>query len=47
MEVLLGFLLIIVTLAVGTGIGVKANNNVRNFNEEEHEIFVGSNGKKQ
>jgi hypothetical protein len=41
MEVVIGFAMVIFTLAVGTAIGVKANKNVRAFNEEEHEIFVG------
>lgn len=40
-EVFIGFALVIITLVVGTAIGVKANKNVRAFNEEEHEIFVG------
>jgi hypothetical protein len=41
MEVFIGFALVIITLAVGTAIGLKANKNVRTFKEEEHEIFVG------
>lgn len=41
MEVVLGFALVLLTLAVGTSIGVRANKNVRAFKEEEHEIFVG------
>jgi hypothetical protein len=46
MEVLLGFAMVLFTLAVGTAIGMKANRNVRNFNDEEHEIFVGRKDKK-
>lgn len=42
MEVMIGFGLIILTLFVGTAIGVTANKNVRNFKEEDHEIFVGN-----
>ena len=45
MEVLIGFALVIITLAVGTAIGLKANKNVRSFNEDEHEIFVGRDDK--
>jgi hypothetical protein len=45
MEVVIGFALVIFTLAVGTAIGLKANKNVRLFNEEEHEIFVGRDDK--
>ncbi|MEH7505777.1 hypothetical protein V7152_28130 [Neobacillus drentensis] len=41
MEVVIGFALVLVTLAVGTAIGFMANKNVRAFKEEEHEIFVG------
>jgi hypothetical protein len=41
MEVFIGIALVIITLAVGTAIGLKANKNVRTFKEEEHEIFVG------
>jgi hypothetical protein len=46
MEVFLGFAMVILTLAVGTAIGIRANSNVRAFSEEEHEIFVGRKGKK-
>lgn len=46
MSVFIGFALVIITLAVGTAIGMKANNNVRAFNEDEHEIFVGRDTKK-
>lgn len=45
MEVLIGFALVIITLAVGTAIGLKANKNVRSFNEDDHEIFVGRDDK--
>lgn len=41
MELFLGVVLVLFTLAVGTAIGMKANSNVRAFNEDEHEIFVG------
>jgi hypothetical protein len=44
-EVLIGFALVIITLAVGTAIGLKANKNVRSFNEDDHEIFVGRDDK--
>ncbi|MED3561946.1 hypothetical protein [Bacillus xiapuensis] len=42
MEVVVGFAMIVFTLVVGTAIGMKANRNVRSFNDEEHEIFVGN-----
>ncbi|MDQ1145631.1 MAG: hypothetical protein ABGX20_23500 [Bacillus sp. (in: firmicutes)] len=45
MEVVIGFALVIITLVVGSAIGLRANKNVRAFNEEEHEIFVGSDEK--
>ncbi|MEH7439635.1 hypothetical protein V7182_19435 [Neobacillus drentensis] len=45
MEVLIGIALVIITLAVGSAIGLRANKNVRAFKEEEHEIFVGSDEK--
>lgn len=41
MGVIIGFSLIVLILVVGTAIGIKANKNVRSFNEEDHEIFVG------
>ncbi|WP_169802744.1 hypothetical protein [Neobacillus soli] len=41
MEVVIGFAMVLFTLAVGTAIGIRANKNVRAFKEEEHEIFVG------
>jgi hypothetical protein len=40
MEVFIGFALVVITLCVGTAIGMNANKNVRAFKEEEHEIFV-------
>ncbi|MEH7109685.1 hypothetical protein [Bacillus sp. JJ1764] len=45
MEVFIGFALVIITLVVGTAIGMNANKNVRTFKEEEHEIFVGKDEK--
>ncbi|MGJ7913007.1 hypothetical protein [Neobacillus sp. LXY-1] len=45
MEVFIGFTLVIITLVVGTAIGMNANKNVRTFKEEEHEIFVGKDEK--
>ncbi len=45
MEVLIGFGLVLLTLVVGTAIGMNANKNVRAFKEEEHEIFVGKDDK--
>lgn len=41
MEVFFGFALVLFTLVVGTAIGVRANKNVRAFNDDDHEIFVG------
>jgi hypothetical protein len=46
MAVSIGFALVVITLVVGTAIGMKANSSVRTFNEDEHEIFVGSDQKK-
>ncbi|MGG1678080.1 hypothetical protein ACIFOT_20410 [Neobacillus sp. NRS-1170] len=45
MGVVIGFALVLFTLSVGAAIGVRANKNVRAFNEEEHEIFVGRDNK--
>lgn len=45
MEVFIGFALVLITLVVGTAIGMHANKNVRAFKEEEHEIFVGKDDK--
>lgn len=47
MGVVIGFAMIIFTLVVGTAIGMKANKNVRSFNDEEHEIFVGNEAEKE
>ena len=47
MGVVIGFTMIIFTLVVGTAIGMKANKNVRSFNDEEHEIFVGNEAEKE
>ncbi|WP_342431746.1 hypothetical protein [Neobacillus sp. FSL H8-0543] len=41
MGVIIGFALVLLTLGVGTAIGLNANKNVRAFKEEDHEIFVG------
>jgi hypothetical protein len=41
METIVGFGLVLVTLVMGTAIGLKANKNVKAFKDEEHEIFVG------
>lgn len=41
MEVFIGFGMVLLTLIVGTLIGVNANKNVREFKEDDHEIFVG------
>lgn len=41
MTLLLGIALFIVTILTATLIGMKANQNVRDFKEDEHEIFVG------
>ncbi|MDP4161743.1 MAG: hypothetical protein Q8906_10785 [Bacillota bacterium] len=46
MEVFVGIALIILTILVGTAIGLKANKNVRSFKEAEHEIYVGQKMKK-
>ncbi|WP_187373189.1 hypothetical protein [Bacillus rubiinfantis] len=40
MAVFIGCALVVITLCVGTAIGLHANKNVRSFNEAEHEIFV-------
>jgi hypothetical protein len=45
MEVFIGFALVLLTLGVGTAIGLNANKNVRDFKEEDHEIFVGRDDK--
>ncbi|MEH7332112.1 hypothetical protein V7161_05705 [Neobacillus drentensis] len=45
MGVVIGFALVLLTLAAGTAIGVRANKNVRAFNDGEHEIFVGRDDK--
>lgn len=42
MELLLGIALFLLTIFVGTAIGMKANQNVREFKDDEHEIFVGN-----
>jgi hypothetical protein len=41
METIVGFGLVLVTLVMGTAIGLKANKNVKAFKDEDHEIFVG------
>lgn len=40
--VVLGFALVALVLAVAVGIGVLANQRVRQFDESQHESFVGS-----
>jgi hypothetical protein len=37
----LGLSLIVATCVVAVAIGIIANRNVRSFNEEEHESFLG------
>lgn len=40
MMVVLGILLVCFTLTVAVAIGAKANQSVRQFNEQEHEMFL-------
>lgn len=38
----LGVVLILITIGVAIAIGFRANESVRNFDESEHESFIGS-----
>jgi hypothetical protein len=38
----LGLLLVMVTIGVAVAIGFKANESVREFDESQHESFIGS-----
>ncbi|MCH1624011.1 hypothetical protein [Fredinandcohnia quinoae] len=42
MGLLIGILLFCLTIVVAVSIGMKANQNVRAYKDDEHEIFVGN-----